>query len=139
MSYIFTLRLHEDLLTSGLSSFLLDIDHRYVSRSAGLVLAVVLILQHQFYDCDKFHRFNMFNGYFYSGEDGRQALKDFVKSIQKEQVLLVIDPPFGGLITALKTGINTIWQTIGQGMQLIAPHNIFYNLLSTVCHVIINT
>ena len=77
----------------------------------------------------------MFNGYFYSGEDGRQALKDFVKSIQKEQVLLVVDPPFGGLITALKTGINTIWQIIEQGIQLTAPHDIFYNPLSTVCHV----
>ena len=77
----------------------------------------------------------MFNGYFYSGEDGRQALKDFVKSIQKEQVLLVVDPPFGGLITALKTGINTIWQTIEQGIQLTAAHNIFYNPLYIVCHV----
>lgn len=77
----------------------------------------------------------MFNGYFYSGEDGRQALKDFVKSIQKEQVLLVVDPPFGGLITALKNGINIIWQIIEQGIQLTSTHDIFYNPLSTVCHV----
>ncbi len=56
----------------------------------------------------------MFNGFFYS-EQGYQELKDFIETCTVQNLLLVIDPPFGGLLTALKKGIDTIWSIAKYG------------------------
>lgn len=59
----------------------------------------------------------MFNGFFYSGEEGEQSLKRFVQSVPKENILLIVDPPFGGLLNALKTGVEVIWKLLEHGMR----------------------
>ncbi len=57
----------------------------------------------------------MFNGFFYC-DRGVHHLKEFLKSSVPGNVLLVVDPPFGGLLTALKTGIDVIWNIMQTGM-----------------------
>ena len=56
----------------------------------------------------------MFNGFFYS-ERGAHFLNRFLQSSVPSNVLLVVDPPFGGLLTALKTGIDTVLSTMHTG------------------------
>jgi ABC-type uncharacterized transport system ATPase subunit len=58
----------------------------------------------------------MFNGFFYSENNGRKHLQQFVDSVPHNQVLLIIDPPFGGMLSALRNGVNVIWKTIEQGL-----------------------
>ena len=59
----------------------------------------------------------MFNGFFYC-EKGSQRLKEFLtSSCSTDNVLLVADPPFGGLLTALKTGMSAIWKIAGRGLK----------------------
>ena len=57
----------------------------------------------------------MFNGFFYNEEEGKQSLMRFVDSVPQDKILLIIDPPFGGLLNALKTGVGIIWKLIGKG------------------------
>lgn len=56
----------------------------------------------------------MFNGFFYS-DKGVRYLKEFLSSVKPCDLLLVVDPPFGGLLTALKTGIDKIWNIMETG------------------------
>ena len=44
-----------------------------------------------------------------------KGVSDF--SCSTDNVLLVVDPPFGGLLTALKTGVNAIWKIAGRGLK----------------------
>ena len=57
----------------------------------------------------------MFNGFFYNEVEGQTSLQHFIHSIPLNEILLFIDPPFGGLINALKNGVNVIWKLIGGG------------------------
>lgn len=78
---------HEQLLSLSHNSFLLDLDARY----------------HQFYEADRFARFNMFNGHFFD----QHGLKSFEQFIQhNNSILILIDPPFGGLIECLARTVH---------------------------------
>ena len=57
----------------------------------------------------------MFNGFFYDEEEGKQSLMSFIDSVPPDRILLIIDPPFGGLLNALRTGVDLIWKLIGSG------------------------
>lgn len=62
----------------------------------------------------------MFNGFFYSNDEGLQCLRSFIKSSSgPEDILLVVDPPFGGLVTALKTGIEKVWSINESGERTV--------------------
>ena len=80
-------RLHEAIQTlknpSLIDSYFLDIDDRYS----------------MFWSSNKFSKFNMFNHYFFNETD-KPMLQKFMKS--SKQLLLVTDPPFGGLVECLK-------------------------------------
>ena len=79
------------------------------------IFDLLINMQAQFYSSNDFQRYNMFNGFFYSGEEGKEKLNKFLISVIPENILLVIDPPFGGLMKALRTGVNTVWDIVGQG------------------------
>jgi len=90
-----TPRLHEEIQcsqTSGgtLDSLLLDIDFRYG----------------QFFPSSKFCWYNMFNHFFFGSHRSEKAFQSFVRS---EGLLLVMDPPFGGLAEVLAASVKTIW------------------------------
>nr|XP_045017071.1 rRNA N6-adenosine-methyltransferase ZCCHC4 isoform X1 [Jaculus jaculus] len=87
-----TPRLHEliRLAASGekksnIKSLLLDIDFRYS----------------QFYLEDSFCRYNMFNHHFFDGKDALEVCRAFLQEEKGEGVIMVTDPPFGGLVEPL--------------------------------------
>lgn len=87
-------RLHEEIQCSQtsddhLDSLLLDIDYRYG----------------QFFPSSKFCWYNMFNHFFFGSQISEKAFQTFVRS---EGLVLVMDPPFGGLAEVLAGSVKTI-------------------------------
>ncbi|GFW41645.1 rRNA N6-adenosine-methyltransferase ZCCHC4 [Trichonephila clavipes] len=82
---------------TGLSSFLMDIDDRYM----------------QFYDPEQFCQYNLFNNHFFNGKASKMKLKEFMTESNEEKVAVLLDPPFGGLIDAISftlKKLNKYWQ-----------------------------
>ncbi|XP_069058258.1 rRNA N6-adenosine-methyltransferase ZCCHC4 isoform X1 [Pleurodeles waltl] len=87
-----TPRLHELIRLRALGpegpqmrSLLLDIDFRYS----------------QFYTDEEFCHYNMFNHHFFGGEEAREICRNFLQLDNGEGVIMVTDPPFGGLVEPL--------------------------------------
>ncbi|XP_006260493.1 rRNA N6-adenosine-methyltransferase ZCCHC4 isoform X2 [Alligator mississippiensis] len=87
-----TPRLHELIQINGceeqqfnVKSLLLDIDFRYS----------------QFYTEEDFCHYNMFNHYFFGGKVAQEVCRKFLHEEKGEGVIMVTDPPFGGLVEAL--------------------------------------
>ncbi|XP_055877800.1 rRNA N6-adenosine-methyltransferase ZCCHC4-like isoform X2 [Biomphalaria glabrata] len=77
------------------SSMLLDLDERYA----------------QFYPPALFTKYNMFNHHFFAPE-GREKVSEFLKE-GKDHVIMVTDPPFGGMVEALAssfTKLSSMWK-----------------------------
>ncbi|XP_073331364.1 rRNA N6-adenosine-methyltransferase ZCCHC4 [Pagrus major] len=78
-----------------MKSLLLDIDFRYA----------------QFYNKDEFCHYNMFNHYFFDGEASSAVLQAFLTESDGDKVVMVADPPFGGLVKPLANSFSLISQT----------------------------
>ncbi|XP_008322197.1 rRNA N(6)-adenosine-methyltransferase ZCCHC4 [Cynoglossus semilaevis] len=78
-----------------MKSLLLDIDFRYA----------------QFYSQDEFCHYNMFNHHFFGGKASSSILQSFLKESDGEKVVMVADPPFGGLVKPLANSFSLISQT----------------------------
>ncbi|KAF3697522.1 Zinc finger CCHC domain-containing protein 4 [Channa argus] len=78
-----------------MQSLLLDIDFRYA----------------QFYSQDEFCHYNMFNHHFFGGEASSSVLQAFLAESDGEKVVMVADPPFGGLVKPLANSFSLISQT----------------------------
>ncbi|XP_071480779.1 rRNA N(6)-adenosine-methyltransferase ZCCHC4-like [Diadema antillarum] len=93
-------RLHEYITSQDsveLDSLLLDIDHRYG----------------QFYPPSQFCRFNMFNHFFLDGSGSQETCREFLSRSGGRGVVVVTDPPFGGLVDVLASSVRWImkmWQ-----------------------------
>ncbi|XP_064629909.1 rRNA N6-adenosine-methyltransferase ZCCHC4-like [Lineus longissimus] len=75
----------------GMQALLLDIDHRY----------------QQFFSPDHFCRYNMFNHHFFGGEESK---KIYTKFLRNEKLVVVTDPPFGGLVEVIAFTVKKIMQ-----------------------------
>nr|CAB3267889.1 zinc finger CCHC domain-containing protein 4 [Phallusia mammillata] len=91
-------RLHEmiqvaNLKNGPMKSLLMDIDDRYIS----------------FWPSDKFARFNMFNHYLFT-QSGEKIFNKFVSdaSQNQNQLAVVLDPPFGGLVDCIAESLKWI-------------------------------
>uniref|UniRef100_UPI0037E9AA80 rRNA N6-adenosine-methyltransferase ZCCHC4 n=1 Tax=Semicossyphus pulcher TaxID=241346 RepID=UPI0037E9AA80 len=78
-----------------MKSLLLDIDFRYA----------------QFYSRDEFCHYNMFNHHFFDGEASSAVLQAFLAESEGQKVVMVADPPFGGLVKPLANSFSVISQT----------------------------
>ncbi|XP_036002077.1 rRNA N6-adenosine-methyltransferase ZCCHC4 [Fundulus heteroclitus] len=78
-----------------MQSLLLDIDFRYA----------------QFYSLDEFCHYNMFNHHFFGGEASSAVLDAFLRELDGKKVIMVADPPFGGLVKPLANSFSLISQT----------------------------
>lgn len=58
----------------------------------------------------------MFNGHFYE-EGGEEVCREFLNS---RTVVIVIDPPFGGLVEVLAKQVHQLWSMAGKGVGLVA-------------------
>ncbi|XP_038072557.1 rRNA N6-adenosine-methyltransferase ZCCHC4-like isoform X2 [Patiria miniata] len=95
-------RLHEAIQAKrscGLSSLLLDIDHRYG----------------QFYPPTLFCRYNMFNHHFFEGEPSRDVCREFLHRNHGDDVVVVTDPPFGGRVEILVEVLKKIMELWKEG------------------------
>lgn len=72
-------------------------------------------MQAQFYSPCQFQRYNLFNSFFFDTDVGEGALEGFVKGVQLDKVMLVLDPPFGALASILGRSIRQLWASIGRG------------------------
>ncbi|KAK2521395.1 Zcchc4 [Columba guinea] len=92
-------RLHELIQSTAsqeedcrVRSLLLDIDFRYS----------------QFYTEDEFCHYNMFNHYFFGGEAAHKTCRKFLHQDNGERLVMVTDPPFGGLVEALASSFKKL-------------------------------
>uniref|UniRef100_A0A3Q2Z101 rRNA N(6)-adenosine-methyltransferase ZCCHC4 n=1 Tax=Hippocampus comes TaxID=109280 RepID=A0A3Q2Z101_HIPCM len=79
-----------------MKSLLLDIDFRYA----------------QFYGQDEFCHYNMFNHHFFDSEASIAVLQAFLRESNGQKVVMVADPPFGGLVKPLANSFSRIAQNI---------------------------
>uniref|UniRef100_A0A8C9SIW1 rRNA N(6)-adenosine-methyltransferase ZCCHC4 n=1 Tax=Scleropages formosus TaxID=113540 RepID=A0A8C9SIW1_SCLFO len=101
-----TPRLHEAIKLRNMEesaepmrSLLLDIDFRYA----------------QFYAQDEFCHYNMFNHHFFGGEAAKGLFEAFLHEEDGAKVVMVTDPPFGGLVKPLAhsfTQISETWRAL---------------------------
>jgi hypothetical protein len=62
----------------------------------------------------------MFNHHFFDGEKSLDSLANFLKSCSCDQVAMVFDPPFGGMVEALTVSIRKLsdfWKETSQGIE----------------------
>lgn len=96
--------IHEHIVNryspTTLSSFLLDIDARF----------------RQFWPPEQFAQFNMFNYFFFNGEQqaAEHLSRFFHGNGQTGDTLVVVDPPFGGLIENLAASIRRLQELMTQ-------------------------
>lgn len=50
----------------------------------------------------------MFNNYFFDGETGQQIYQNFMRSQENRNGLLLIDPPFGGLLQVIRESLTKL-------------------------------
>ncbi|KAG9268051.1 zinc finger CCHC domain-containing protein 4 [Astyanax mexicanus] len=84
----------ENKSSDPMKSLLLDIDFRYS----------------QFYGQDEFCHYNMFNHHFFNGEEASRVFLDFLTE-DRSKVVMVADPPFGGLVKLLGHTFSKISET----------------------------
>uniref|UniRef100_A0A8C1ZSD8 Zinc finger, CCHC domain containing 4 n=1 Tax=Cyprinus carpio TaxID=7962 RepID=A0A8C1ZSD8_CYPCA len=73
-----------------MKSLLLDIDYRYC----------------QFYGQDEFCRYNMFNHHFFDDEEAVTFFQGFLREEEGAKVVMITDPPFGGLVKPLANSFS---------------------------------
>uniref|UniRef100_H2Z4X4 CCHC-type domain-containing protein n=1 Tax=Ciona savignyi TaxID=51511 RepID=H2Z4X4_CIOSA len=109
-------RLHEhtqSMHTGRIMSVLLDIDQRY----------------EMFWTNKEFCRFNMFNRFFFNNES-KSSFELFLKLSKKfENIAIVVDPPFGGLVDCVCETLKWISNEASRLFN-ITPHE--HQLLTTI-------
>ncbi|XP_073430795.1 rRNA N(6)-adenosine-methyltransferase ZCCHC4 isoform X2 [Dendrobates tinctorius] len=110
-----TPRLHEWIRVKSsedskpkVKSILLDIDFRYS----------------QFYGKDEFCYYNMFNHHFFGGEAAENICQSFLQEDDGRGVIMVTDPPFGGLVEPLAFSfkrISDMWRSAAGAVSKVLP------------------
>lgn len=52
----------------------------------------------------------MFNGYFFNTTNGEQQLRELICNGETDRTLMIVDPPFGGLVNVLANTFREIWK-----------------------------
>lgn len=105
--------MHDELLSHGIKSFLLDIDDRLFS----------------FYPQTKFGLYNMFNHHFFRVNEERDSSKkdylNFLKDTkQTDSICIFSDPPFGCLTEPLSDTLRKVqsdYRTVNEGLKKVVP------------------
>lgn len=74
----------------------------------------------QFFGPEQFCHYNMFNNYFFDGKKSKRILKNYLCEKQNEKLVILLDPPFGGMIDAISytlKKINKCWQKINNKVE----------------------
>ena len=60
----------------------------------------------------------MFNNFFYGGKEAENQFREFLVGAKKGKIALVMDPPFGGLLSILAASIKRLLSVLDVGMKL---------------------
>jgi len=77
----------------------------------------------QFIGPRQFCLYNMFNHYFFGGDASRSVYREFLRTFSSQDagdLLVVIDPPFGGHVTLIAFTLQCItddYRSVNQGIQ----------------------
>jgi len=94
------------------------------SVPADLIVSVIFV-KAQFIGPNQFCRYNMFNHYFFGGEASRSVYLRFLRkcsSHSADDILVVIDPPFGGHVAVIAFVLQCIsddYKNVHQGIDAI--------------------
>ena len=82
--------------------------------------------QEQFYSKKKYCRYNMFNHHFFRGAKSEAVYREFLTDSAEDStsggLLVIMDPPFGGLVDVLAHTmkcINNDWKQANPGLNKI--------------------
>ncbi|XP_030896354.1 rRNA N6-adenosine-methyltransferase ZCCHC4 isoform X3 [Leptonychotes weddellii] len=101
---------------SNIKSLLLDIDFRYS----------------QFYMEDSFCHYNMFNHHFFDGKAALEVCRTFLQEDKGEGVIMVTDPPFGGLVEPLAVTFKKLIGMWKEGQSQAVTKNYPYSGFSLI-------
>jgi len=99
------------------SAILLDIDDRFK----------------HFYDGSQYQQYNMFNDFFFDATNGKKSFDKFLSDAHSNEILIIVDPPFGGMATLLANTLSKLWKECGDD-NLVATMLVFPYFLES--HVI---
>ena len=97
----------------------------------------ILFLQEQFYSTQEFCRYNMFNHHFFHGSAAQSTFCDFLTGELCERMVVVTDPPFGGLIEVLAETLKVImkqWKDRNQGISYVCIYHIYIFIMEYIGH-----
>lgn len=100
-------RLHEEIAAllgeaPKLKTFLLDIDSRFGD----------------YFPAEDFAQYNMFNHHFFDSRGQKQYL-NFITSNPAQDLLIVMDPPFGGMVEVLAHGLHAVLDDVGTECRIL--------------------
>lgn len=101
-------KIHERLSkNSPIDSFLLDIDDRFT----------------EYFDNEHYFKYNMFNNYFFE-----ERKNIFIEKLKKPlKTLIIIDPPFGGVLSLIEYSITSLINEVHGTTNLIVVMPFFMN------------
>jgi len=88
-----TPRLFELVRSNDISTILLDLDSRY----------------EHFYSSKEFFLYNLFTHFFFDKGSREKEFKKFALNCKAEETLIILDPPFGGLLNVIEQTLSKIW------------------------------
>ena len=62
----------------------------------------------------------MFNNYFFGGEVAEKTFRNFIAEVKPGKIALVMDPPFGGMMSILAASLKKLLATVDKG-GYVAP------------------
>ena len=85
------------------------------SQSLLRLLSACFPLQAQFFGPESYQQFNLFTSFFYDTSDGQKYCEHFLHSETHDKIVLIIDPPFGGMTDIIANTMRQLWMMIGTG------------------------
>ena len=82
--------------------------------------------QAQFFPPSKFLHYNMFNNYFFGGEAAEKTVKGFIAEAKPGKIALVMDPPFGGMMSILAASLKKLLAAFDKGGSTLIFRLLFY-------------
>lgn len=71
--------------------------------------------QAQFFPPSEFLHYNMFNNYFFGGDAAEKTFSDFIADAKHGKIALVMDPPFGGVMSILAASLKKLLGAVDKG------------------------
>jgi len=77
---------------------------------------IVFSSQAQFFGPENYQQYNLFTSFFYDISNGQKNCERFLHTEKElDKIVLIIDPPFGGMTDVIANGMRQLWMMIGAG------------------------